>query len=80
MPGADQGKSTEAHRDEIQDYLKNKDYRFVVSTDVRDVIFQRNPSEWLENHLENSPHSIVSASEAIQRDSHCSYTRQIFSG
>lgn len=50
----------------IYDYLKNKDYRFVVSTDVRDVIFQRNPSEWLENHLENSPHSIVSASEAIQ--------------
>jgi hypothetical protein len=25
VPGADQGKSTEAHRGEIQDYLKNKD-------------------------------------------------------
>lgn len=32
--------------------IENKsDYRYVVTTDVKDVIFQRNPSEWLENNL-----------------------------
>jgi hypothetical protein len=27
------------------------EYRYVISTDVRDVIFQTNPSEWLENNM-----------------------------
>lgn len=31
--------------------LKDKDYRYVISTDVADVVFQRNPSEFLENYL-----------------------------
>jgi hypothetical protein len=26
-------------------------YRYVITTDVKDVVFQRNPSEWLENNL-----------------------------
>lgn len=26
-------------------------FRYVITTDVKDVIFQRNPSEWLENNL-----------------------------
>ena len=30
----------------------NRDYRYMITTDVRDVIFQWNPSEWLENKLE----------------------------
>jgi predicted GTPase len=34
MPGADQGKSTEAHRDEIQDYLKNKDELLYLSKPI----------------------------------------------
>jgi hypothetical protein len=34
--------------------LSNKeDYRYVISTDVRDVIFQSNPSEWLEKNIGN---------------------------
>ena len=38
-----------------------KDYNWVISTDVRDVIFQRNPSEYLEF----SPTDIISSGEAI---------------
>ena len=33
----------------IYDFLKQKDYRYVVSTDVRDVIFQSNPFDYLED-------------------------------
>lgn len=52
----------------IHDFLKhNFDvYRYVISTDVRDVIFQNNPSIWLEECLESSNiDGIVSSSEAI---------------
>lgn len=36
------------------DQLKNiNDYRYVISTDVKDVIFQKNPSEWLETNIAN---------------------------
>jgi hypothetical protein len=38
-------------------------YRFIIATDVRDVIFQRNPSEWLENNIGDK--KIIAASESI---------------
>lgn len=45
--------------------LENKsDYRYVIATDVKDVIFQRNPSEWLENNLID-PWKINVACESI---------------
>lgn len=48
----------------IYEYLKTKGdtYRYVVSTDVRDVIFQKNPVDYLEKefHLK-----MIGASEAI---------------
>lgn len=49
----------------IWDYLKNnKDkYRYVVVTDTRDVIFQRNPIEFLSSHLLNK--SLVCSSEGL---------------
>jgi hypothetical protein len=44
-------------------------YRYIISTDVKDVIFQRNPSEWLEKNIEtDSPFKVVAASESIQYD------------
>ena len=43
-----------------------KNYRYVVTTDVRDVIFQRNPFEWLEANLDPNRHQIVAPSEGIQ--------------
>jgi hypothetical protein len=34
--------------------LSNKEeYRYVISTDVKDVVFQKNPSLWLENNIGN---------------------------
>ena len=37
----------------IYDYLCRTEYRYVITTDVRDVIFQRNPVEYLEQQLAN---------------------------
>ena len=39
-------------------------YRNVVTTDTRDVVFQSNPSEWLENGMVF--HSLVASSEGMQ--------------
>jgi hypothetical protein len=39
-------------------------YRFVITTDTRDVIFQKNPSDWLENNL--VMHSMVCSSEGMR--------------
>ena len=33
--------------------LGNKHYRYVIITDVRDVVFQKNPSPWLEEKFES---------------------------
>jgi hypothetical protein len=47
-------------------------YRYIVSTDVKDVIFQRNPSEWLEKNLGKTTldlsNKVVAASESIPYD------------
>jgi hypothetical protein len=49
----------------IYNYLKeNKDkYRYVITTDVRDVIFQNNPSEWIENNIKDK--KMIAVSESI---------------
>lgn len=48
----------------IHRYLyDNPDYRFVVCADTRDVIFQKNPMDWLEKNIGNA--GIVAASEHI---------------
>lgn len=41
-----------------------KDYRFVITTDTRDVIFQKNPSIWLENNM--VMHNLVASSESLK--------------
>lgn len=50
----------------IWDFLrKHKDtYRYAIVTDTRDVIFQRNPTEFLRDNL--SANSIVASSEGLQ--------------
>lgn len=49
----------------IYEYLfKYGDYRYVITTDVKDVIFQKNPIEWLENNLRNK--NCVFSSESIR--------------
>jgi hypothetical protein len=45
--------------------LQNKDqYRYVIATDVGDVIFQSNPSDWLENNIGKKQINV--GSECIQ--------------
>jgi len=52
----------------IYQHLKSKDYRYVITTDVKDVIFQKNPSEWLEEWLGNDSASddLVFSSESMK--------------
>lgn len=53
----------------VYDYINNHKgkYRYVISTDVRDVIFQKNPIEWLEKHIQPGlTTKIIAASEAIK--------------
>jgi hypothetical protein len=47
----------------IYNYLKDKDYRYVITTDVKDVVFQKNPIEFLE--AECISKNLVFASESI---------------
>lgn len=43
--------------------LENKkDYRYIISTDVRDVVFQRNPSDWLVKNLGNKKINVATES------------------
>lgn len=45
------------------EYLNSCQEEYAVMTDVRDVIFQTNPIEWMVNNLEN--YDVVCGSEAI---------------
>ena len=49
----------------IYKLLKDNLYRYVITTDVKDVIFQKNPSTWLEENLPDTE-SLVFASESIK--------------
>lgn len=44
--------------------LRDKEYRYIISTDVKDVLFQRNPSEWLEKNIGDK--KIIASSESIR--------------
>jgi hypothetical protein len=44
--------------------LKGLKHRYLIHTDVKDVIFQRNPSEWLEQNC--GRYEIVAASESLK--------------
>jgi len=49
----------------IYKLLKDNLYRYVITTDVKDVIFQQNPSVWLENNLHDKE-DLVFSSESIK--------------
>jgi len=51
----------------IQDYLrKNPDINRVVTTDVRDVVFQSNPFKFMDVMSEGNPYRMIFASESIR--------------
>ena len=39
------------------------EYRYIVTTDVKDILFQRNPSEWLENNIGDK--KVIASSESL---------------
>jgi hypothetical protein len=41
---------------------EKEQFRYLISTDVKDVIFQKNPSEWLEKHMGNKLINVASES------------------
>jgi hypothetical protein len=47
----------------IYDFLKNNNYRYVITTDVRDVIFQKNPIEFIEQNINDK--NLLFASESM---------------
>jgi hypothetical protein len=50
----------------IYRYLRNfkNKFRYVLMTDVRDVIFQKDPFHWIENNIEDK--LLIASSESIQ--------------
>lgn len=46
----------------------NEQYRYVITTDVRDVVFQTNPSEYLEKNLKKK--ILVSSENVLYKDEH----------
>ena len=43
-----------------------KEYRYIISTDIGDVVFQSNPSTWLEDNLTGTNYEINAAAESIK--------------
>jgi hypothetical protein len=52
----------------IYQLLKNNLYRYVITTDVKDVVFQQNPSVWLENKFTDSDDLIFSSESMKYKD------------
>jgi hypothetical protein len=50
----------------IHKLLKDNNYRYVITTDVKDVIFQKNPIEWLEKHLPEGHEDLIFSSESLK--------------
>jgi hypothetical protein len=48
----------------LDNLMKSEEYRYVIHTDVKDVVFQRNPSEWLDANMGNA--KILASCESLQ--------------
>lgn len=48
----------------MENLLRDNDYRYVIHTDVKDVVFQRNPSEWLDANMGDA--RILASCESLQ--------------
>lgn len=51
----------------LYDFLRQKDYRYVVTTDVKDVIFQKNPIDWIEANIQDK-NLILSSESMLYKD------------
>lgn len=52
----------------IWNYLKDKieEYDFVIATDTRDVVFQTNPSDWINESIFTGYESLIASSEGMK--------------
>lgn len=50
----------------IYDYIENNPARYVITTDVRDVIFQYDPMKWVQQNLIDSGKDLVAGSECLR--------------
>ena len=48
--------------------LKDNLYRYVITTDVKDVVFQQNPSVWLENNFTDNDDLVFSSESMKYKD------------
>lgn len=48
------------------DFLKifKNNYEYIIITDIKDIIFQKNPEEWIKSNIKN--YDIISSSESIK--------------
>lgn len=51
----------------IYDFLRKSDYRYVITTDVKDVIFQKDPIEWIESNIQDK-NLILSSESMLYKD------------
>jgi hypothetical protein len=52
----------------IYDYLYKNEYRYVITTDVKDVVFQKNPIEFIEKNLTADKNLIFSSESMLYKD------------
>lgn len=52
----------------IHSILEKREYRFVVTTDVKDVIFQRDPMKYLEENLHEDKEYVFASESMIYKD------------
>ena len=52
----------------IYDYLYKNEYRYVITTDVKDVVFQKNPIEFIEKNLTADKNLILSSESMLYKD------------
>jgi len=52
----------------IYEFLRERDYRYVITTDVKDVVFQQNPISWIENNLNDNLNLIFSSESILYKD------------
>jgi hypothetical protein len=47
----------------MYNFIKDQDFRYIITTDVKDVVFQKNPSAWLDANLGDK--NLVFSSESM---------------
>lgn len=52
----------------IYNHLSQNDYRYVITTDVKDVIFQKNPIQFLEQNLGIRQHMLFASESILYKD------------